>query len=615
MKYHLNYQLFPYGTVLNHEGQSNQKLNVIIKGKAIKFQPKPQSKIQAEGIKSLFSIEEFQEDSQTEKENVIDLLQKKTKSVAKIPSALDKFKRCVQIAGRIKTLHEQIKTPSPKKLLLKKLSSMLEDLPSDDQQPEESSPGPRIMPINNDKARRKFARTKTLNSLTSISQDESPKKVQKSEAELANINNILSTLILELQEVEKESEQKEEEKDESPRKAQMRKLKENAALEAEMKLLEHVRKNEPGFGQRYFSGEICKVERQKEYHPGNYFGEHFLKVNKPKENLLIVAEDLHVLTVTRDSVAEVVTFLYEKSVQKAKYFIGMFPTMKEETIKSFSYLFREKMIHKDEKIYTEGETPSSFCLLRSGSVKLMKKIEIGLKEKLVNSDSLLLNAHKSQKIEFPVSSIVEGHFFGEELILETMKRQFTTLAITSGTVVYFLEKSDFLANKGHFTEIFQKLISQAKEKSYWRYLRLEGLIGRMKEQSPKPITKSQNDGFSGKLAELGVVSQKKGTITGLDISSPRTKQVTSPRKYVEVNKEKEISKNLSIYKEKFSRKVQMERINEALKKQFISERNVLNEPFFDQENKGSYSKRYNKKQVYHSSKNLHEFNKGVGKYG
>jgi len=585
IKHRLGYKMYPSGTIITPEGGSVTKLSIVVKGKALRFRPRAEAELEKEVMENYLGADPTEDEESKEDMAKLKQFLQKAKTFTEIPAIMKRFDRCTQYisnllpSGEIDRGERQLRKNQTIFLSSETITSEKQNSPSSESNQLEGKPAFR---------KQRSTKSFTMLQLAGV-RAESPLKrgeeikIQKEQQEKRNKEIALEAFISELDR-EKEEDEIEENRTESdegsPKRLQMRKLRKNKELEKDLALFAQILKKNPKQEPIFYmgGGQILRNQRVKEYVAGGYFGEHFLKSNKPKESLLIASEDLYVLTIEKEDVSELVTQLGDEAVEKANFFLSLFPAAHEEDVKSLSFHFREETFLKDEKIYLEGELTGNIYILKSGSVGLVKKVENSMKEKQ-SGEALLLNANRTQKIEVPLAEIVEGQFFGDEILLDERKRKTTAICKAVTTKVFCLELDAFHLIKEDFLKLFKLLRNHAKERSGWRQERMENMIERalasMKQSSQLDYTDSSpktnnNDSKNFSRVKITPIATKGlygvgnpeskdaasvGAEYDKETNTPgSSKKKASPRKQIAAT-----SKNMDIYKERFSRKAYTEK--------------------------------------------------------
>jgi len=210
--------------------------------------------------------------------------------------------------------------------------------------------------------------------------------------------------------------------------------------EADIKIFRDILAEDPDAEDTCFFEGKLRFKRRREFKEGDCFGENFFKDHKPNEKLLIATTELHVITIQKEDYARALSYFYEKNAEKAEFFTRIFPFLAEDVVRGFSYRFKERVFHKGEKIYGDGESALQLYFLKTGNVQLVKTIEAPSKSK--QPVKVLVNSNKIQKIALPITNIIEGQFFGDEMLVNFFQRTCSAVAKNSNTTAYYLEQKN-----------------------------------------------------------------------------------------------------------------------------------------------------------------------------
>ena len=222
--------------------------------------------------------------------------------------------------------------------------------------------------------------------------------------------------------------------------------------------------------QRYFLNEIFKYKLSRSLFRGDSFGESALGSVKHRETTLLAADNVHLVTLTKHDLKTAMNDLKHSLIDRAKFFKGFLPDLEETEITNFCYYFSERSLKLKEIIYNQGDKAEMLYIVKSGEVKLQLEIPEKVAPR-TKSERETAGKHL-KKSEVKVSSITEGQFFGEEVLLGLKKRQFTALCTVSKTVLFKLSLYKLQSIKVIFPKIYNALQQAAKAKSEWKLQRL-----------------------------------------------------------------------------------------------------------------------------------------------
>jgi len=276
-----------------------------------------------------------------------------------------------------------------------------------------------------------------------------------------------------------------------------------------------------------------RIARINNYNRGDFFGENFYKVYQPKETsiLAVSSTEVHLLSLTRESYQMIIEEVEKKANDKLQLFVNLFPTFDIETVKSFSNYFIEQAFQVDELIYSENDLTKDLYLLFSGNVKLlsgMKNLKSLKTQTTTTQDDSFTNHHHHQdsnEIKIPVVSVIKNQFFGEEVLLKSEFRLYTAVANSPNTVVFVLEASLCEKVKKEYESLFDVLKAQANDKFAWRqYKTNEALKNKALETSPKTLKPI-----------VGYTSKPVNSPTGFSYIMPWRENPTKKRNFSEAS--------------------------------------------------------------------------------
>ena len=562
-KNYINYEKHPYGTILIRETDHADKFSVIIKGTAVSFKNR--------------SMEEIEREATIKHKNIF-------RGSKLLPQ--DTFNEDLLLNRMISGSINVEKSPKARRHAKQKMSAKIESPEASHFISQESiirsgSKGKSTLEMNNDRSNSPFnfsiikaEESVVLRAQQSIVQ---PSKLSikkcingkippKRERKKSHSNLFkLSFLKNEDDEEDEDTFEKEDsiQKEFDPNHQRMMSIEEENNQGKDYKLFQYVTERSPQYVTKYFASDICKLRRVKVFSPGDYFGQSFLPTNKSKQNLILASEEVHLLTISRDDYSSIMSKLHEKVRERVNYFISALGSINEDSAKSFAYYFREEMFQKGEKIYKEGDFTDKIYLVKTGCIRLTKKIDSMIKDKSFNQPN-------SPKYEVPMTSVVDGQFFGEELFLKKSVRDYTAISNTLNTRVYSLDAWLYHKIKGGFADLLNVLKVQAKDKLLWRSKRLEEVVRSpvLGPDSPSILFENRSNKSKGTLEKNNVKIRQVGSMTELkefkrsdtnkeaflaEESAVSDKKIGTKEKD-DGESQDQVSKNLEMYKKKFYRK-------------------------------------------------------------
>ena len=313
---------------------------------------------------------------------------------------------------------------------------------------------------------------------------------------------------------------------------------------------------------------VVRLISTKTYNTGDYFGENFYKERQPKESAFtaVSSQEVHCLTLTRDSYLHIMDELNKFSDEKVQMFRKVFGLLTSEEVSKFSQYFSQKNLKKGETIYNQNDPTKGLYLLRTGDVRLLKEMERTPR----GTTAIVSSPRLSKKVEVPVVSIVKHQIFGEELLLNQKVRQYTALANSADTTVYFLEISSYNYIKDTFWKFFKFLQNQAQERLFWREERASDLLEKQQVTTPKllfPFMQTEGNSLSNSpklrttMTSFGDAMQHfEAREDTMELKRKVSEGVLlTPKKILNSSRPGDdgssVLKNLETYKSKFSRRV------------------------------------------------------------
>jgi len=585
IKTKIGYEVYPYGSIIVQENtQADDKLKVILKGSATQYLKKTRSELvrrapQKEQAKTEVTFEKShslpKKGISPQDFTTLNLQKSSSEQTTSHRSLMYLFNKTPENTPSPPKKAGHLRLPSePECTIDEEVSSaILDSFKNLDQPPA--------------RFERKGSRSNTMTSIGTPRRGIQLKGFdfianKTGGRELFRTKGFQRTLILELEEEGADEE-------ESNREKLQKKFTQDETFvefidpEEDVKIFKDILAEDPDAEDTCFFEGKLRFKRRREFKEGDCLGEHFFREHKPNEKLLIATKELHVLTISKEDYAQVLSYFYEKNAEKAEFFTGVFPFLSEDVVRSFSYRFKEKVFHKGEKIYSDGENALQVYFLKSGNVQLVKTIEAPSKSKQSNKETLLFNANKAPKIALPITNVIEGQFFGDEMLVNVLQRTCSAVAKNPNTIAYFLDQKTYGVLKKTVPDLFKLLDRQAKEKLEWRIKRIEKLVEstlatHFREKSQSPTLQSQPSPLREKSHSPLIQPQKHfdfHDIPSLKLSKVQSEHVnqqfvTEPsheetkflsdmfkrRKWgeIDVANKDGVANNLVLYKEKFSRK-------------------------------------------------------------
>lgn len=121
----------------------------------------------------------------------------------------------------------------------------------------------------------------------------------------------------------------------------------------------------------YIKNGVVTMKKVRNMGAGSYFGEVALSTDKPRSASVIAAEDVHVVSLTKDSYQSI----FEKSIQalavKAKFFETFFDNCGKELVNRIAYVFKERTYSYGQVVYSEGDPANEVFLVKQGEIQVI----------------------------------------------------------------------------------------------------------------------------------------------------------------------------------------------------------------------------------------------------
>ena len=142
----------------------------------------------------------------------------------------------------------------------------------------------------------------------------------------------------------------------------------------DVKTVELFTKLEHNTNISYIENGICKMKKVKTLVPGDIFGDYALTLNRPRTATVIASEELQVITLNKKDYISILKDKSEKEYGKLQFFRQFFPNFSKETLTKFCFEFTEKKFKYSEVLYSQGEEPLEFYIIRQGEVQVINLI-------------------------------------------------------------------------------------------------------------------------------------------------------------------------------------------------------------------------------------------------
>lgn len=118
----------------------------------------------------------------------------------------------------------------------------------------------------------------------------------------------------------------------------------------------------------------AKMKRLRILGPGNIFGELALSTNKPRSASVIAAEDISVVSLSKENFKIVFDLAIRAMKTKMEYFCNFFDQCAYDTVSRFAYIFQEKKYGFGHVLYQQGDPPNGVFMVKEGEVQVYNQI-------------------------------------------------------------------------------------------------------------------------------------------------------------------------------------------------------------------------------------------------
>lgn len=226
---------------------------------------------------------------------------------------------------------------------------------------------------------------------------------------------------------------------------------------------------ETKYRSQYFLNDVFKYKLSNTYLRGDYFGEEVLRSTKPRDSTILAGDNLHLVTMSRQDFQRAINDLQYSMETRAKHFLHVFSGFSETDISNFTFYFNERNCKIKQVIYKQFDEPDALYLVKTGEVKLLmedhpENVQIGKSSDLKSS---------ARGGDLKVCLLTDGQFFGEEVLLDLKQRKFTAICSMSKTILFKISKANLDILKVTFPKMYEELQTQAKTKFSWKTKRIE----------------------------------------------------------------------------------------------------------------------------------------------
>lgn len=120
----------------------------------------------------------------------------------------------------------------------------------------------------------------------------------------------------------------------------------------------------------YIQNDVLCVKKVRNMGPGNHFGEVALSTDEPRTASVIAAEDVHVVSLTKQTYKAIFEEAIRVMSHKTKFFEDFFSNCDKERVSRFAYVFKERSYDFGQVFYSEGEPANEVFLLQEGEVQV-----------------------------------------------------------------------------------------------------------------------------------------------------------------------------------------------------------------------------------------------------
>lgn len=223
-------------------------------------------------------------------------------------------------------------------------------------------------------------------------------------------------------------------------------------------------------GQYYEEG-IFKYKIASDLHKNRIFGELAL-IKKCKRNATVIAKTrLEVITLNMLNFNKIFEATLESEGVKNSFFYNLFGSkVSRNHLVDMQRLFKEKTYSRGTYIFKEGDSIENMYIIRQGDVVVNKKKEDSKKVDLSASHDYAKNFGKPKNPNKNLLAVIgEYNFLGEDDYLCNFQvRTYSAKAISSPTVVYYIDKHTFEKNNKVFSFFIEQMKNIANGKNKFK---------------------------------------------------------------------------------------------------------------------------------------------------
>lgn len=211
---------------------------------------------------------------------------------------------------------------------------------------------------------------------------------------------------------------------------------------------------------------------------GKIFGEIALKSSAPRGATLVCAADCIVLTLDKPDFQSIFASGLQATVDKEIFFKDMFSNVDQSNLKNFHYYFKLCKFRRNRIIYHEKEKINKIYIISEGEIALYKKRDKDPKNvKNQKKEAEVINLPPKNMLWKSKEQLVDivGRYciIGEEYINGKHISNYTAVAMSSPTIVYGVDATEFMGTEKNIKAEFRLFREISKSKLIFRNERNE----------------------------------------------------------------------------------------------------------------------------------------------
>ena len=132
-----------------------------------------------------------------------------------------------------------------------------------------------------------------------------------------------------------------------------------------------------GSTRNFFRHGVATYKKVRDAKSGDSIAEICLTTDLTVEHTIIAAEDLHLITLTKENWRTLALSRVPTMIERKEFFWKTFPNLTIESIIKLSAYLEERMILNWDHVYREGDEPDAIYIVKSGEVQVKKDFLLG----------------------------------------------------------------------------------------------------------------------------------------------------------------------------------------------------------------------------------------------